>query len=132
MSSPRTLTNKEIKSLHAALKALDGRSDGGKFVAYELDVETRWDVATNISILQAQIEVIDSVSSAQLALHGLVDGESLTEDNRGRIQAFTADLKALLAKTSTIDLELLDKDKIRRLPIPPSVISALMPIIVAK
>lgn len=121
MTSPRTFTNKEIKLLHAALKAIPHET---------MDVKTRWDVATNISVLQRLADVIEQVSGSHLTAHGLVDGEQLTDQNRGRISNFTADLKTLLAQDVEVDgLVLLERSRLEKLPIPPAVISVIVPLI---
>lgn len=138
-----TLKLKEISELHAALLSLDGydriargaegQPDQIVHEPYQLGGKVRWNVAKNSGILKQLMDAYN-VARNDLVKELSKDGKSIPATDTDALAKFTEEHQKIfeidhevsgLLKFNEADLNL-DKN-----PIPPSVLVALMPLIVA-
>ena len=130
---PIGLTSSQLSDLALGLGQLDGlRLSPDSFKPFKFEDDTVWKIASNQSLIVAQLAVFDRAKKLLVGQHEMVEGMKITPENAERVQAFMAALDSLQQRV--IDVPGLAKIKRSELKvganqISPSTLARLMPIL---
>ena len=138
-AEPIKLKVSDLLALQQGLAAFDGQQkvvpQGDApakvvLVPYELSGKTRWIIAQNLAALQPQVKAADEARNALLKQIGGESG-TIPATDTARISKFTAAYNEVLNQSVTVELTKLALAdlKLDANPLPPTVLSALAPVI---
>ena len=138
-STALTLTNGKLAMLAEGLASLDGlRTKPDEFKPYKFDDEneTTWLIANNSAVVADALKVFERAKKLLAVQHGIADRMAITKDNADAVAAFMEGMAQLedkevevrgLSKLSRARLKVGNGEK--KNPIPPSVLTKLVPIL---
>lgn len=138
-STTIALSNGKLEQLAIALASLDGlRTKPDEFKPYKFDDDTEmtWLIASNAAVVADALKVYERAKKSLALKYGVADRMPITKENADNVAAFMEELAALEDRDVEVSgLNRLSKAKLRvgsgdrRNPIPPSVLTRLMPIL---
>lgn len=131
---PETLniTNRQILSLHAALRALDGMPSGSEFIRFEFADNVAWNITKNLIIAENAAVAYERRKGQIMREAGICQGQTVTAENAVAVAKMLDRLEALKDETNDLTGLLFLKRadlKCEVNKIPPSVRAGLDPII---
>lgn len=138
-------TNRQLIQLQRGLRALDGLAKSkDEFLHYDYEKGIRWRIATTLKSVNDVVELFEDEKEREQQIRNLVAGEKITENNRNaafELAGKINDLERQVVEISDDRISTFTLDELTQRPpskdpslpkanpIPPSVITALMPLI---